>query len=469
MKKVLFFNPPGDKIYLRQYYCSQTSKANYIYHLVDFNILGGILHGHFDIEYLDAIVSNYNLKTCLDKISKIDIDYIIFLTGHVSCDSDFKIMEMIKVLKNVPIIAIGDVVLSKAEELLLENQFLDAAIMDFTSPDILDYLKGNLGKVSTMFYKRGRDLIRPLTKEHNRIFSIPIPRHDLGIQFNYRHPFVKRYPFVTVLTDYGCPFKCTFCIYATFKYKYRSVSEVIEELKYIKELNIRDVFFLDQTFGSIRTRCIDLCRGMLENNLNFDWFCFSRVDVLDYDLLYLMKRAGCHTIMFGVESANSNLLKAYNKGYDHEKIKDTFKTAQRLGIKTMGTFILGLPEEDKESILKTIEFSKELNCDYASFNFAVPREGTELRRKAIEKGLITEDNQKMDQSGSFITLDTTTLTKEEIIKLRKKAYRSFYLRPVYLFKRLTSIGSITQLKVQLKDGLKIIQNIVLEELFKEKV
>ena len=461
MKKVLFFNPPGDAIYLRQYYCSQTSKANYIYHLVDFNILGGIISGYFDVEYLDAVVNKYDVSACLDKLSKIDYDYIIFLTGYVSFDSDFSIMKKVKALKNVTMIAIGDIVLSKADELLSENEFLDAAIIDFTSPDILNYLKGNFNEVYSMFYKKGNEIIRPTPKENSRIFSIPIPRHDLGMNYNYRHPFVKRYPFATVLTDYGCPYKCKFCVYSTFRYKYRPVADVLEELRYIKDLGISDIFFLDQTFGSKQDRYVELCDGMIKKGFRFDWFCFSRVDVLDHEMLSLMKQSGCHTIMFGVESANPALLKEYGKGYDHEKIRDTFRTAKKLGIKTMGTFILGLPEENRESILKTIEFSKELDCDYASFNFAVPRMGTELRMKALKEKLISEDNRKMDQSGSFITLDTATLTKEEIVKLRKKAYKSFYLRPTYLWKRLISINSLEQLIVQLKDGIKIIQNVIL--------
>lgn len=461
MKKVLLFNPPGDEIYLRQYYCSQASKANYIYHLVDFNIIGGILKNHFDIEYLDAIVSNCDVNMCLDKISRMDIDFIIFLTGYVSFDSDVKVLKMIKACKNIPMIAIGDIMLSKGRDLLSENEFLDAALTDFTASDIVNYLNNDFDKVSTIFYKRGEMIICPTIRENTKTFSIPIPRHDFGINLNYRHPFVKRYPFATVLTDYGCPFKCTFCVYATFTYKYRAVSEVLEELEYIKNLNIRDVYFLDQTFGSMKKKYKELCLGMIKNNLNLDWFCFSRVDVLDDDMLRVMKDSGCHTIMFGVESANSELLKEYNKGYDHDQIKKTFRIAQKIGIKTMGTFILGLPEEDRGSILKTIEFSKELKCDYASFNFAVPRMGTELRKKALKEKLISEDNRKMDQSGSFITLDTATLSKEEIVKLRKKAYKSFYLRPTYLWKRLISINSLGQLIVQLKDGIKIIQNVIL--------
>jgi len=406
-------------------------------------------------------VNKYDVSACLDKLSKIDYDYIIFLTGYVSFDSDFSIMKKVKALKNVTMIAIGDIVLSKADELLSENEFLDAAIIDFTSPDILNYLKGNFNEVYSMFYKKGNEIIRPTPKENSRIFSIPIPRHDLGMNYNYRHPFVKRYPFATVLTDYGCPYKCKFCVYSTFRYKYRPVADVLEELRYIKNLGISDIFFLDQTFGSKQDRYMELCDGMIKKGFRFDWFCFSRVDVLDHEMLSLMKQSGCHTIMFGVESANPALLKEYGKGYDHEKIRDTFRTAKKLGIKTMGTFILGLPEENRESILKTIEFSKELDCDYASFNFAVPRMGTELRMKALKEKLISEDNRKMDQSGSFITLDTATLTKEEIVKLRKKAYKSFYLRPTYLWKRLISINSLEQLIVQLKDGIKIIQNVIL--------
>ncbi len=130
------------------------------------------------------------------------------------------------------------------------------------------------------------------------------------------------------------------------------------------------------------------------------------------------------------------------------------------GINTVGTFLLGLPEDNRESILKTIEFSKELDCDYASFNVYVPRMNTRLREEVLKMGLISADVKVMDQSGSYIIIGTKYLSSAEVLKLKNKAVRDFYLRPRYIIRRLSRLKSGEDIIREIRGGLGVLKDVV---------
>jgi len=460
MRKVLLLNPPGKQLYIRCYYCSKTSKANYIPPPIDLVFLSGILSENYDVQLLDALIEGLNNKRCIQKIVSLNPDIIISLTGAVSWDEDIKFFKELKESKKCDLILNGDILLSGGDKKLAKYPFIDAIMLDFTTNDVLYYLSKDYKKVRNMIYrKNGRIINAPLTHENGE-FSIPIPKHELFMKYKYRYPFMKDYPMASVLTDYGCPYKCEFCIMATLGFKYRKLDNVINELRYLKSLGIKDVYFSDQTFGAIKKRNLRLCNEMIKEKMNLRWCCFSRVDVVDYEILNLMKQAGCHTIMFGVESASENILKIYKKQYSIEQIRKAFRLAKEAGIKTMGTFLMGLPEDDMESCLKTIDLAKQLDCDYASFNFAVPRANTKLREKAFKQSLISKDFETADQAGTKISMPTHSLSKEDIKKLRRKALISFYFRPSYVIKRFLSLTSYSEFKIQVQELRSIIKSLI---------
>ncbi len=447
-------------MYLRTYFCSQTSKASYIYPPVELLVLSGIIAEEYDVELVDAIADRLDSEVCEKKILSADYHAIVFLTGYVSWREDFTLMEKIKQAKpDTKLVAIGDIMLSKSAARLREHPFIDAVILDFTTAYILTYFKGGTD-VRNMVFRKDDSLIEGGMSTPSETYEIPVPKHELFMGKKYTYPLVRKLPMTTVLTDYGCVFNCAFCVYGTFNFKCRTVDNVMAELNYIRSLEIPELFFLDQTFGSNRERTVELCTRMVEERLNFSWFCFSRVDVVDKKTLSLMKQAGCHTVIFGVESADPGILKRYKKGYTPEKIKETFRTASELGLTTVGTFLLGLPEEDKRSCYRTIAFARELDCDFASFNIAVPRYGTRLREQAISGKLIDRDTDTMDQAGSFITMPTRNITVEEMGEIRKKAYIDFYFRIAYIWRRLKKIRSLTEFKNQVTQALGIVRNIL---------
>jgi len=172
---------------------------------------------------------------------------------------------------------------------------------------------------------------------------------------------------------------------------------------------------------------------------------------VDEEVLAAWREAGCHTLIFGVEFASAEMLKLYKKGYKPKQIEEGLALTRRMGIRAVGTFILGLPEDTAETIETTVRLACELPLDFASFNVAVPRHGTPLRKEAKSQGLIG-DLRVMDQAGLQVAMPTQHLSREEVMRLKQKAVFRFYLRPSYLWRRVTSVGSLDELVSQLREG-----------------
>jgi radical SAM superfamily enzyme YgiQ (UPF0313 family) len=198
---------------------------------------------------------------------------------------------------------------------------------------------------------------------------------------------------------------------------------------------------------------------MQEEGFDFGWASFTRVDLLSDDLIAAMQLAGCHTLMLGVETASPVLLETYRKGYTKKQIREAFQLCKVRKIRTVATFILGLPEETEETARDTMAFARELGCDFASFNIAVPRMGTPLRQKAIRECLISPDLVSMDQAGEEVAMPTRHLTKEQVKRIRNRAMLGFYLRPGYLWQRVVSIRTWYELREHLSEGWYLLKGI----------
>ena len=218
----------------------------------------------------------------------------------------------------------------------------------------------------------------------------------------------------SLLTDFSCPYNCSFCSINTLGFKVRPIASVIEEIKLLKKHNIDELFIRDQPFGADRNRTINLCQRIIQENFRLGWTCFSRVDIIKEDLIKIMKKSSLHTIIFGIESTNEDTLRDYNKNTSVDQMKKSIDLCRKNGVRAVGTFIIGLPRESKESIKKTVRMAKELKLDYASFNIAAPTFGSKFRADVIAKNLIDEDNIEMDTSKGTPIWKNNTLSNKEI-------------------------------------------------------
>ena len=453
-RKVLLLNPPGDRKFFRDYYCTKVSKARYYYHPLDLVYLSGRFGDGYAVKVIDAIAEELDPRRCLVAIKEFDPDIVVFLISSPSYKEDLRFLLDAKALcPKAFFVGSGDVYREFKARAFQLHPFLDAILFDFSTPAILTLIERADGQVieNVVYRHDGRIIEGQETHGYGR-FSMPIPQWHLFPLDRYSFPFALRRKVGTILTDFGCPYSCTFCPISTLGFKLRDIESVIDEIRLLKSLGIHELFVRDQTFGVNKPRTLNLCKKMVEQALNVGWTCFSRVDVVTDELLTAMRAAGCHTVMFGIETADDRVLKDLKKNTTKEQTMSALELCRSHRLRTVGTFLLGLPGEPRQSTLRTIELAKQIGLDFASFNIATPRFGTTFREDALQGGWVDETQMQMDSSKSKPIWKNQSLSNEEIFRLHRRAVREFYLRPRYLVHRLTNLRTSYELWASVREA-----------------
>lgn len=457
VEKVLLLNPPGSEVFLRDYYCSHTSKATYIYCPYDLFAQSGWLSTKFEVDAIDAIAEALTPDETLQRIIRSECDTILFMTGAVSWVEDFAFMERVfkEVGRPLRIIGNGDILWEERDKFVKRYEWLEGVMVDFTTSDLLDHLSGeHVGEeIPNMFYRHGDGVVCGGLVRRKGVWSMPRPRHELFPLHRYRVPHGRRLPYTETLTDYGCVYQCTYCIGGDLGFRTRDIDNSMEELNFVRhELGVREVRFKDLTFGAVKKHAHGLLDRMIDENLGLTWLCLSRPSVLDEEMLRKMRAAGCHTIQMGIESEDEEFINLYKKSIKKTKTHEILEMCKKHGIRVLAHFILGLPGDTPDRIRRTIEYAIDLDPAFASFNIAMPRLGTRFRQDVLSKGMITEDTNLLDNSKSFPILETSELSREELWQLRNTAIRRFHLRPSYIAKRLVDTRSWYELKTLFTEG-----------------
>lgn len=193
-----------------------------------------------------------------------------------------------------------------------------------------------------------------------------------------------------VITGRGCPFSCSYCaspqIWRRIT-RFRSVSNVIEELVYLKKrFNPSPVHFADDTFNLDKHHTKEICQRIIDKGLKLKWVCDARVDKLDRELVSLMVEAGCIRIKLGVESGSDRILKMIGKGFTTETIRRGVALIKEYKLPLTIYLMVGFPKETNEDLRQTIELAKELDADYYSLSILAPYYGTQIWNEIEESG-----------------------------------------------------------------------------------
>lgn len=456
-RKLLFLNPPAPVTVIRDYYCSKTSRSNYIFPPIDFVMQSGILREDFQLSFLDAIRDRLSDAETTAQVADLNPDVIFFLAGAINYPADLEFLATLARPQRV-LIGSGDIFLSAPSDWLRRHQFLDAIALDFTNGDIRNYLRGDYQLIQRMACRTATGEIREILGGATAApIQVGLPQHALFLADGYRFPFAKQQRFSVFLTDFGCPFHCRFCVMPSLPYRYREASEALAELRSLHGLGVYELFWMNQTFGIRKEETLKLLAEMQNFRPRFSWTAFCRPDLLaDEKLLAAMAQAGCHTIIIGVENGSEEILKLYRKEYSLAQIKDALARCRKHRIRTVGTFILGLPGETVATIRATSLLARSIGCDFASFHVAVPRAATKMRQEAVRAGKMNDDDFAMDQAGSYITLCPDGIDQATLLALRREAVRKFYLRPGFLLRQLLQKRSWYELRNMLYQGFFLI-------------
>ncbi|MFN7954745.1 MAG: radical SAM protein [bacterium] len=428
IRRVLLLNPPGARRYLRDVYCSHSSKGTYLYHPLDLVAQAAMLGPRFELFFLDAIAERLGVEEARDRILAVAPDAIVFLSGAVSYAEDVAFLADLK--RRDPaltLVGMGDVFLWEAERFLATHPWIDAALPDFVSAALAPaLLEGTArGVIGTDPFARGA----------GKSFAYGAPPYDLLPMDAYRLPFGKPERFGSLLTSFGCPFHCTYCNTAEMPYRLRDLDGVFEELAYLRARGVRKIYVRDPTFALNPRYTKALLDRLIDERWDIAWNCFLRADRVDAPLLARMKQAGCYLVMFGIETASDELNARSRKDITVAEIRAGVAAAKAAGLEVLGTFVLGMPGETRRTAEETIDLATELDLDYASFNVATPRIGSQLRDQLALGSVLDSGAEGMDGSNQIPRLGDEVLTPEQVWRLRNRAVWSFYGRPSYLARR----------------------------------
>ncbi len=356
------------------------------------------------------------------------------------------------------------------DKILREHRCFDIVVYgegELTACELMELVKKrklsaeHLKKVKgIVFRNRNKIEITKPREPIQNLDSLPFPaRHLLPMDRYLPMPnHYKRKPVANMITIRGCPFQCTFCsAKAAFgqKRRYLSPERVIAEIKHLKkEYGIREISFWDDMLTANKEWINEICDTIINEKIDITWTCSARVDSVNPELLKKMKKAGCWSVFYGIESGSQELLDNIKKGITLEQIRDAVKWTKEAGIEIRGSFMLCLPGETPELARKTIEFAKELDVDYAQFSLTTPYPGTELYETAKKYGHLKEEYDKFS-SWHAVFLPFGYKNREEVEKMHSEAFKKFYMRPKYMLKRIAAIRSFGDVQTNLK-GLKFI-------------
>jgi len=432
------------------------NKAHFAWPPFDIMMISGCLeHNGFPASIYDFCNTRMTLEDVRKTIIAEKPKMVVFSTSSTTIHNDLKIADITKkISKDILTVAIGVHVMGLKEEVLSYTKNLDVAIYNEPELVVLNLVKNNYNpeNVLGICYRKGQQIKRnPPQPNIKNLEDLGFPSHDKIPMNIYQEAIGKRRPFTIVMAQRGCVGNCTFCCQPTFwgKPRQRSVIHVIEELKWVKKLGYREVLFNDPRLTVDAQWANELMDQMIANKIDLTWSCNDHATggiSRDPELLKKMKRAGCHQIRLGLESANLEILKNVRKGVTPEQIRRVAAMIKKDGMKIVLFLLLGLPGETKKTMQETIEFAKSIDVDYITLGIAQPFVGTPFWNYLVENSYLrTKDWSKYDPMEPPV-YEYPHLSSEEIFKAHCQGLRSFYLRPSYIFKQVLQIRSFSDIR-----------------------
>lgn len=366
-----------------------------------------------------------------------DFELVVLFTSTPGFQADIRIAEMMKDTNpKLKVAFVGPPVTVEPEKVLRATKAIDFVVRREFDYQIVDFARGKpleeLPGVS--FRKNGSFVHNPDGLPIEDLDALPwvtqVYKRDLDIS-RYNVPFLLN-PFIAFYTSRGCPAMCTFCLWpqthSGHRWRLRSADDVAAELRYATEAfpNVKEFFFDDDTFNYQKARTIELCKKI--KPLNITWSCTSRVTT-DYETLKAMKESGCRLLIVGYESGDPQILKNIKKGATIDMALRFTQNCKKLGLRVHGDFIVGLPGETRESIRRTIEFAKRLDCETIQVSIAHPYPGTEFYEYARRNDLLTFDSMTDDAGHQLPNVVYPGLDRAELVDWVEQFYGEYYFRP----------------------------------------
>jgi radical SAM superfamily enzyme YgiQ (UPF0313 family) len=399
-------------------------------------IASSLLQEGHHVSVLDIEGHRYADDHVIEIIKQSDCDVIgigTLITGYRRAKWLVKTIRLLK--PGIPI-WIGNSISSSIPEIILTDMDVDVAVIGEGENTVKELAEGimknrNLHSVKGIAFREDGRIIRNEDRELiSDIDAIPFPAWDLFPQEIFMNNKAGHLPTPTayIVTTRGCPYQCTYCYhpFQNERIRMHSSQRIVDEVKYLrKRYGIRSFVFADDLFVVNKKRVYEICDLFHKEQINLQWITSARVNLVDEELLYAMKEAGCIALGFGVESGSQKILDNIKKNVTVEQARIAIELCKKVGINPVCSYMIGNVGETRDTIFETVSFIRENTLEQgASFFITTPYPGTEIYELAKQAGKIKDEVALFESYGEqseSLLVNLTDLPNETLLNLKREA------------------------------------------------
>ncbi len=371
---------------------------------------------NFNLFYDDLYTNGLSVQEIIDRIEP-DTDIIgINCMFSFNWMSDRHIIDRIhEKYPRIKIITGGEHATALPQHSLATSKGLLACVLGEGEETVVDLVNAietfrDLKDVPGIVYKNefGDIITNPRRDRKQDVENIARPYWDIFPTDKYfEHKLYygvnKEGRTLPVMATRGCPYQCTFCSSANMwgtRYYMREPESVIEEIKYYKDkYKVNNIDFFDLTAIIKRAWILKFCKLLIEENLNITWQipAGTRAEVIDEEVAYYLKKAGCTHITYAPETGSEEMLKLIKKRLNLKKMIRSIKASHKMGMNVKLNMIISFPEETHKSIWQTIRFLAKTvvaGADDMYPSVFHPYPGSEYFNRLLKEGKINIDSDQ---------------------------------------------------------------------------
>src|SRR3989344_488569 len=285
-----------------------------------------------------------------------------------------------------------------------------------------------LSEIKGIIYKKYGQIIKNPPRELHDPAQTKLFNWDLVAP-----EILRKLELIPSLTSRGCPHRCTFCINAIVKNRWRgrTVEQVLEDLMIIKSKDYfsgKSLRFWDENFFVDINRAKNIVSSLIERNLILPWETTVRADyikegMIDEEFMAKLKKSGCYLLSFGAESGSPIILKKIKKDIAPDQIVNSAKMCLKYDIIPQYSFMIGLPGETKADMMLTLEVIDRLvklspQVQILGPQAFRPYPGSELYQECLASGW--QAPQSLDEWAHLVQNELSYLTVQNFPWVKHK-------------------------------------------------
>ncbi len=368
------------------------------------------------VTVIDGATTPFTAGDLLTHIANAGVDVIVCEVNLPTFEQDVEFLRTVRRWSRARVVAKTQLSYPVFLQRLLQEAGIPFVILGECDLTIERVLAGDDHR-GTARLVNGELVITPEEKLVD-LDRLPMPARKLIKPGDYSYSLLGSEGFTTIQTSRGCPYSCGYyCPYPMTQgkdWRQRSPAHVVRELEEAVALGYRHFLMRDATFTLSRKRTAEICQLIITKALPITFWCETRINCLDAELLGLLAAAGCKGINFGLESGDDDVLKSGAKqGVDVKRIRTILNETDKVGIISHLLVVVGLPQESRKSIQGTYLLLGELPAKTLGVTGITPFPGTELWSDAIRNNWVRSTNWA-EYGGNQTVMVTDNLSQADI-------------------------------------------------------